>query len=317
MSRPVSLVIPSLLDEELFERSLPPLLAETKRRGLDDEVLVVDDTGQGLVARWLGQHYPTVGVVVRDENGGYGRALTDGVAAARHALVFCMNPDVVVHPSFLEPLIACLEDDEVHSAVPRILLHGDAKTIESATEIRVKKGLGEVGQPGLEGRAAEFEKKVVSVAYAIGGACLLRKSDFLASGCDPIYEPFYWEDVDVGWTAWRSGRRVLYVPESVVEHHHRGTIRNRASEDMVRAMIEKNRLLFQWKFLDSEEEIQEHLAALYRWAVDAWLGDERQELIWIALALQQIEEVRASREQLPPAKRSYAEIRSLSSLEVD
>jgi GT2 family glycosyltransferase len=315
MKQPVSIVVPSLFDPELFDQSLPPLLAELERRDLDDEVLVVDDTGEGLCEPWLAKRYPTVRTLSREENGGYGKALAEGVAAARHALVFCMNPDVVVHEGFLEPLVACLAKKTVHSAVPRILLHGDPERIESVTEIRVRTGLGEVGQPGLEGRAAEFEEETVPVAYAIGGACLLRRDEFVASGCDPLYEPFYWEDVDVGWNAWRQGREVLYAPASVVEHHHRGTIGRRVDEDMVRAMIEKNRLLFQWKFLDTEAEIEEHLAALYRSAVDAWMRDDRQELIWLALALDQLDEVRASREALPAAERTFAEIRALISFE--
>ncbi len=309
MRTPVSIVIPSLFDPELFERSFPPLLAELGRRAVKDEVLVVDDTGDASIEPWMTAHFPTVRILSRDANGGFGKALLDGVRAAKHDLVFCMNPDVVVRPGFLEPLVACLDDPGVHSAVPQILLHGDDDQIESVTEIRIRQGLGEVGQPGLDGRASEFRDAVIPVAYAIGGACLLRQSEF-GLGCDPIYEPFYWEDVDLGWAAWREGREVLYAPQSVVEHHHRGTIKSRTQEGMVRAIIEKNRLLFQWKFLDTPKEIHDHIAALYRLAVDAWLSDERDQLVWLALALDQVDEVRASREALAPAKRNYAEIRA-------
>jgi len=318
VTRPVSIVLPSLFDTGLFERSLPPLLAETARRDVNDEVLVVDDTGDDLLGPWMRERFPTVRILAREENGGFAKALLDGVAAAEHPLVFCMNPDVVVTERFLEPLIECLEDPTVDSAVPQILLHGDREKIESVTEIRIRRGLGEVGQPGLEGRASEFRDKVRPVAYAIGGACMLRRDEFVgAGGCDPIFEPFYWEDVDVGWRAWRAGKSVLYAPASVVEHHHRGTIKGRVKEGLVRAMIEKNRLLFQWKYLDDEDEIREHMAALYRWAIDAWLGDEREELIWLALALDQIQEVAASRERLPAATRGYGEIRSLTSAEAE
>lgn len=149
--------------------------------------------------------------------------------------------------------------------------------------------------------------------YAIGGAMLLRRGEFLDSGgFDPLFEPFYWEDVDLGWSAWRAGRRVLYAPEAVVEHHHRGTIKTRIQADLVRAMIEKNRLLFQWKHLDEPGLIEEHLQALHRWAIDAWIGDEREELIWLALALEQAEEASARRASLPEPERSFSEIQSAS-----
>lgn len=318
MSAPVSIVIPSLFDAELFERSLPPLLAETARRGGGDEVLVVDDTGEDLIRPWMESRFPEVKVLTRDTNGGYGPALHAGIEAASHPLVFSMNPDVVVHEGFLEPLVQALADSSVHSAVPRILLHGDPERIESVTEIRVRNGLGEVGQPGLEGRADEFGEETIPVAYAIGGASLLRREEFLAAGgMDALYEPFYWEDVDLGWSAWRRGQRVLYVPASVVEHHHRGTIKTRVQERMVRAAIEKNRLLFQWKHLDDPQLVQEHLTALYRWAVDAWLRDEREELIWLALAMDQVQDARRARESLPKPERTFDEIRGLSAPERD
>jgi len=318
MTHPVSVVIPSLFDPSMFEEALSRFLEDLARRNAGDEVLVVDDTGDDRLAPWMGEHYPSVRVFARKENGGFSKALLDGVREARHDFVFCMNPDILVHGGFLEPLIEALADPTVHSAVPRILLHGGEDTIESVTELRVRSGLGEVGQPGLEGRADEYCEGVRPVAYGIGGAFLLRRQEFLdEGGCDPIFEPFYWEDVDLGWRAWRAGRRVLYVPSSVVEHHHRGTIKKRVRENFVRAMIEKNRLLFQWKYLDTEEEIAEHIAALYRYAIDAWLSDEREELVWIALALDQVEEVRKSRAGLPPAVRNWRDIRKESSKERD
>ena len=310
----VSIVMPSLFDEELFEMSIPPLIGEMERRDSGDELIVVDDTGEAVIETWMAAHYPSVQVYARAENGGYGQALFDGVNAARHELVFCMNPDVLVHACFLEPLVACLKDASVHSAVPRILLHGDPRRIESVTRIRMRDGLAEVAQPGLEDDAEDYRHETIPVAYAIGGACLLRRDSFLqAGGCDPIYEPFYWEDVDIGWNAWRSGQRVLYVPSSVVEHHHRGTIKTRVRERLVRAAIEKNRLLFQWKHLDTPKAIQEHMAALYRWAIDAWLRDEREELIWLALALEQLDEARASREALVASSLNFDELRKRSS----
>jgi GT2 family glycosyltransferase len=119
--------------------------------------------------------------------------------------------------------------------------------------------------------------------------------------------------VDVGWRAWRAGQRVLYVPASIVEHHHRGTIRSRVSERVVRAAIEKNRLLFQWKYLDTEASVEAHVAALHRWAIDAYLRDEREELVWLALALEQVAEARASREALPPSELDFDRLRELSS----
>jgi len=311
MTRPVSIVVPSLDDIELFRIHMPRLLAELDRRGQDDEVLVVDDTGRDALSGPLGKEFPQVRVVTREENGGFAVALRDGIEAARHQLVFSMNPDVRIRAGFLDPLIAALDDPEVAVVVPQVLLDGDEGKIESLTEMELKDGLIEIHQPGLDEDAKPRTAHEVPVAFAVGGTSLFRREEFLErGGFDPLFAPFYWEDVDWCWYAWRAGRRVAYVPTSIVEHHHRGTIGRLVPKELVRAAQEKNRLLFHWKYLDSPQLLERHTAALYRLIVDAWLEERRDALIWLNLALAQLDEVLAARSGLAAAKRSFEEIRA-------
>jgi GT2 family glycosyltransferase len=311
MTRPVSVVMPSLDDLDLFERHLPALLEELERRSGRDEVVVVDDTGRNVLAAGLAR-WPGVRVVAMPKNAGFARAMTAGIEAARHELVFAMNPDVHVRRGFLDPLVACLSEDDVWAVVPRILLGGRENEIESWAFLRERNGLIELDQPALRGGPEVRALRLAPVAFAVGGACLYRKADFLATGFDPLYEPFYWEDIDFSWAGWRAGKRVLYQPASVVEHQHRGTIGRRVPKDFVRAMVERNRLLFSWKHIDSPELQRRHLAALYRWALDTYLEDRREDLVWLAFALDELQRALASRAKLPPAARDVTEILRLS-----
>jgi GT2 family glycosyltransferase len=307
VTRPVSVVIPSLDDLDLFERHLPPLLEELARRSAMDEVVVVDDTGRDVLAQGLAR-WPEVRVVARPENGGFARAMRSGIEAARHELIFAMNPDVLVRRGFLDPLVACLSEDEVWAVVPRILLGGVEERIESWAFLREKGGLIELDQPALRGAADGRALRLAPVSFAVGGACLYRRADFLATGFDPLYEPFYWEDIDWSWVGWRAGKRVLYQPASVVEHQHRGTIGRRVPKDFVRAMVERNRLLFSWKHIDTPDLERRHLAALYRWALDTYLEDRREDLVWLAFALEELGTALVARARLAPAARSIEEI---------
>jgi len=309
VTRPVTVILPSLDDVDLFERNLPALLEELEGRSLADEVLVVDDTGRDVLAGALRERFPTVRVLARPENGGFARALRTGVEAAKHELLFAMNPDVRVRRGFLDPLVACLAEEDVCAVVPRILLGGAEDKVESLTALVERNGLFEVQQPALAGGAAGAALRLSPVAFAVGGACLFRRSDFLATGgYDPLYEPFYWEDVDWCWSQWKRGKRVLYQPASVVEHHHRGTIGRRVGKDFVRAVIERNRLLFSWKHVDVPELKRRHLAACYRWAIDAFLEDRREDLVWLAYALDSLERVDAARAAQPPAVHDMADL---------
>lgn len=313
MTRPVSVVIPSLDDASLLLRNLEPLVEELDRRALGDEVWVVDDTGRDVLTAPLADAFPTVRVLAHARNLGFAQALKSGIEAAGHELVWSMNPDVRVRSGFLDPLVACLADDDVFAVVPRILLDGDEERVESMTRLVERQGGVRVEQPGLADEHPPYAGYAEPVAFAVGGACLLRRDAFLSTACspaggfDPIFEPFYWEDVDLCFTAWRRGQRVLYQPASVVEHHHRGTIGRVIPPELVRAAQEKNRLLFQWKHLEGDARTRAHLAALYRRALDAWLADDRDELVWLALALEQTREALAAREALSDAPLGFRE----------
>lgn len=302
MSSPrVSIVVPALEDQELLAECLPPLLAEMQHRGMDDELYVVDDTGRDVLSAWAKDHFPGTRVIVREKNGGFGPALLSGARIGTCDYLFAMNPDVIVRPGFLGPLVAALADGGVDAVSPRILLGGDDARPESSCALTIQDGRLRV----VERRPEDHPR---SVPFAVGGAFLTRRIPFLeAGGFDPLCAPFYFEDVDFGLSAWRRGQRILEVPASVVEHHHRGSIGPRVPAELVQAAVEKNRLLVHWKHLDNRVDAHEHLSALWRDALDAGLGDRREELIWMALAIAEMDRVAESRVRVSRTTRSLQE----------
>ncbi|MBI5433251.1 MAG: glycosyltransferase family 2 protein [Planctomycetes bacterium] len=287
MNSPISIVVPAYGDPELALRTLVALQLELNARGGIDEVVVVDDGGGELAAR-LAERFPKARCVARTTNGGFARALTNGIEVAKHALVRALNSDVLVRVGALAPLVEALEDPSVFAAVPRVLLGGDERRVESWVEFACEDGRVRFDQPSLT-RRARAPRRDVDVAFPVGGACLFRKRDFAElGGFDPLFEPFYFEDADLGWRAWRAGKRTRLVVASSVEHRHRGTIGKVASERLVRAAIERNTWLFQWKHL-AASDLAAHVAALEHEALDAWLSEDRERLEWLALALERAE----------------------------
>jgi len=302
MSQRVAVVIPALDDRDLLTQSLPLLIDELEARGCDDELTVVDDTGQDLLAAWIAERFPgRVRVIVRQSCGGFAKALVTGARLGTAELLLCLNPDVRVRPGFLNPLVEAMVDPEVHSVSPRVLLNGDVHQAETHQRMLVDGGRL-VSQPLIPDPDSS---EPLPIPFPLGGAMMVRREEFLAEGgFDPLLAPFYFEDTDLGLTAWRRGRKVLEIPNSVVEHHHRGTIGRVVPENIVRAAIERNRLLVHWKHLDSKAAAHEHYLALYRDALDAGIGDRREELIWMALALEDLEAATASRSGLGSMQRT-------------
>ena len=85
-------------------------------------------------------------------------------------------------------------------------------------------------------------------AYGGGGSCAFDRRKFLElGGFDELLAPFYLEDTDIGYMAWKRGWKVLYQPRSVVYHEHRGTIGKRFSAAQIDLVLKKNFALFCWK----------------------------------------------------------------------
>jgi GT2 family glycosyltransferase len=79
---------------------------------------------------------------------------------------------------------------------------------------------------------------------------------------DELYNPFYWEDIDLSYRAWKAGYKILYDPNVKVEHHHESTIGKYFDERKVLKIAFRNQLIFHWKNLTDKDLIFKHLLNL-------------------------------------------------------
>ena len=317
MSKPVTIVIPALDDRALLAAHLPAVLAELRARNVGDEVVVVDDTGSGVLESWLTQQFPPpatfdaasvdVRCVVRAENGGYAAAARSGVEAAAHDLVYLLNPDVRVEPGFLAPLVAAMEDTHVVAAVGRTVLCGDPSHVETLLVPQWRNGRLVMREHGTRPEDASHEP--AEAAFALGGAALVRRAEFLRQRHDPLYAPFYLEDLDQG-LEWRAqGRRIAYCPDSRASHDHRGSIGPRVPAAWVRLWIERNLLVCAWKHAD-EDLLDEHFQALEERLLDALQHGDRATLTALVLACDDATAAAKARAKRTQPRRSLRDLLS-------
>jgi GT2 family glycosyltransferase len=258
MSRPASIIIPSWNGRTILERNLPSVRAALGAYPGGGEVVVVDDGSTDDTLPYLASAHLWARVVARPANGGFGAAVGDGVRGARHDLLVLLNNDMRVESDFLTPLASALEDEPARFAVVPVIRNRTFGGDEAATICRFRRGLIETLFPerstaGAAGAARE-------VLFACGGAAAFDRRRFLdLGGLDPLFAPFYWEDVDLSWRARKRGLSIVQAPRSVVHHEHGATIGARFEARQVRAVYERNRLLFQWKNLTSPRLTAVHL----------------------------------------------------------
>ena len=240
----VDIVIPNFNGRDLLDRCLFLLDAE--------HVIVVDDASTDGSLEMLREKHPKVKVIARKENGGFSAAANDGIRAAQSDLVLLLNNDVEVAPGFLEPIVPMFADESVFAVCPRTILPTRGNLDEGA-----KTGFWHHGLLYTDQR--QGVKETIPILYPNGCAAVCRRSMLESlGGFDEAYSPFYWEDVDLGYRAWKRGWKSLYQPLSTVHHQHSASI-SRIDAKRTETIKARNSLLFIWRNIEDEGLMRSHV----------------------------------------------------------
>jgi GT2 family glycosyltransferase/glycosyltransferase involved in cell wall biosynthesis len=240
-----SIIIPNWNGRELLEQCLPSVVEAVRSDGWDHEIIVVDNHSTDDSVRFLKANYPEVKVLELDRNRGFAGGCNAGAAASQNEIIVFLNNDMIVDRGFLRPLLDGFSDERVFAVSSQIYFWDAEKRREETGQTRgfFKLGFLQVvhDEPGDADRTRP-------VFYAGGGSSAFDRDKFLAlGGFDELFQPFYWEDTDVSYRAWKRGWKVLYEPRSVVHHKHRGTIGKTYDADFTHKAINRNHFLFMWK----------------------------------------------------------------------
>ncbi|MFZ5366027.1 MAG: glycosyltransferase family 2 protein [Patescibacteria group bacterium] len=236
----VSIVIPNWNGRKLLEKNLPSVLA-TKPA----EVIVVDDASPDNSNEFLEKNYPQIKIVKHKKNLGFAVSCNDGVEAAQSEVIALLNLDVVPEKDLLEFVLPHFQDPKVFA----VSFHEPAW---SWAKISWRKGFIE-HEPGPKTKKAHIS------AWASGGSAAFRKDIWESlGGFDEIYYPFYWEDVDLGYRAWKRGYKIMWEPKAIVHHKHEAIIGKHFSKEYIDFISERNRLLFIWKNITDFKMIMKH-----------------------------------------------------------
>ncbi|HVW83673.1 MAG TPA: glycosyltransferase, partial [Bryobacteraceae bacterium] len=269
-TRAASLVIPNWNGVDLLRRFVPSWI-EAIRNHPGSEIIVVDNGSTDGSAAWLAANYPEVRVLALEKNLGFGGGSNAGFTAARNDVVVLLNSDMRVEPDFLEPLLAGFTDETVFAVSCQIFLGDKTKRRE---ETGLTEGWWQDGGLRVSHREDPAVDTLFPCFYGGGGSCAFDRRKFLSlGGFDELLAPFYLEDTDIGFLAWKRGWKVLYQPASVVHHEHRGTIGKRFSTDYIQSVLQKNFVLFAWKNIHGWNRLAGHFVFSFAGAlVSGWSG---------------------------------------------
>jgi GT2 family glycosyltransferase len=245
-----TIVIPNWNGAEKLRKNLPQVIEVARLEGIQ-QIIVVDDKSSDDSLEVL-QEFPEVQVVKRTKNGGFSSCVNTGVMAVKTDFVVLLNTDAIPQKGFLKFAIPHFTNEKVFSVSCRA---GDG----SWSWAKFENGYFWHGM----GEATDQSHQTL---WSSGGGGIFRVSIWNElGGLDELYNPFYEEDVDLGYRATKRGYINIWEPKSVVEHYKEpGVIATHFKKETVAKTAQRNQLIFMWKNITSEKLFLEHRSALTR-----------------------------------------------------
>ncbi|MEF2977755.1 glycosyltransferase family 2 protein [Subtercola sp. YIM 133946] len=184
------------------------------------EVVIVLNGATGEVRQTIAEGVSGARLVDLAHNVGFGGGCNAGASVSRGEYIVFLNDDTIVEPNWLRTLHAAAADAPEVGAVASVLLNVDGTLQEAGSRVREDTGTVQFGR-GLTLAEAEARGLLVvrSIDYGSAAAVLVRASAFRElSGFDPVYEPAYFEDVDLQFRLKAAGYDVVLEPAARVVH---------------------------------------------------------------------------------------------------
>jgi O-antigen biosynthesis protein len=256
-----SVVIPNWNGKDLLAKYLPSVVAALAGNPAN-EIVVVDNGSTDGSAEFVRAAFPQVKLVALPANLGFGGGSNAGFRTASNDIVVLLNSDMRVAEDFLAPLLEGFADPLVFAVSCQIFFSDPGKLRE---ETGLTQAWWQDGSLRVRHRIDPAVDCLFPCFYGGGGSCAFDRRKFLdLGGFDHLLAPFYLEDTDLGYMAWKRGWKVLYQPRSVVYHEHRGTIGKRFSEEYIQTVLKKNFILFCWKNIHEWPRLLSHF--FFAWA---------------------------------------------------
>lgn len=249
MEKGISVVIPNYNGKHLLKKNLP--LVVKNCHGC--EIIVVDDASTDGSVDFLKHKFRNVRVIKQSKNNGFAITANLGVEKAKSPFVLLLNSDVSPRQNFLKTAIKHFKNEKLFAIGLLDYSHENGKIlVKGRGGIKFKRGLF-IHYPAFIERGATF--------WVSGGSGLFNRDKFLQlGGFDPIFKPFYWEDIDLSFRAWRAGYSCIFEPLAKVDHYHEeGAITTQKSQFYIQTVSYKNQFIFTWKNISNYLWALEHL----------------------------------------------------------
>ncbi|HSV94393.1 MAG TPA: glycosyltransferase family 2 protein [Spirochaetia bacterium] len=249
MKPSIDIVIPSYNGKYLLEKHLPEVIKFSDDAG----IIVVDDGSCDGTPEYLKEKFPQVICLHHKKNVGFSKSMNIGIRHSKADFIVFLNNDVYPKKGYLEKAIQYFSDKNIFG-----VSFNEEKSswpVASWFDGKFQFTNGE-------------DKSIPHCSGWLSGGSAMVRGDLLKKigSFNEIYSPGYWEDIDLGWRAWKNGYKIVWVPDSHVIHHHESSF-SKLNPDFVSMIKQRNELLFIWQNFSENKFTSSHLKFLFTYSL--------------------------------------------------
>ncbi|RJQ25335.1 glycosyltransferase family 2 protein [Candidatus Parcubacteria bacterium] len=258
----IDIIIPNYNGLRLVEKNLPLVIDRVKDfNGVS--IVIVDDCSsrdefekiKELITSLSDIDPKTKIELIRNEkNLGFSSSINKAALKSNADYLVFLNTDVIPEKDFLKAAIEDMMEDNNLFGIGFL-----DKSIEGEKTILRGRGVGAWKRGFLIHKRGEVDRD--NTLWISGGSCLVNAKVFKKlGGFDNIYNPFYWEDIDLSYRAQKAGFNILFEKRSEVVHKHfEGAIKKYYSGFQIKTYAYRNQFIFIWKNITDLSLVLSHI----------------------------------------------------------
>lgn len=295
----LEIIIPNFNGFDLIKKNFPMVLAALGDEK-DIEIIIVDDGSKKEEQEALNEFINKINkdskihvrLLLFERNVGFSSNVNRAALRSNSDLLIFLNSDAVPEKGFLKFLLPHFTDAALFGVGMM------DKSIEGEKIILRGRGITYWKKGMLFHGKGEVDK--TNTSWVSGGSSIVRTELFKKlGGFDSLYDPFYWEDIDLSYVARKAGYKILFEPKSIIVHSHfEGSIKKHYKEKDVTEISYRNQLIFIWKNITDTPFVISHLFLLPYYVARALLHFDIAFLKGFLLAVQRLPDIMKHREEI-------------------
>ena len=245
----ISVVIPNYNGRKLLEENLPFVYEALDSSGiLEYEVIIIDDASKDSSVAFVKDAYPSIQLIENQINLGFSATTNKGIRKAKKELVLILNTDVQLGNGYFKKLLPYFKELNTFG-VMGVIKEMDSEEIQVGPKF-AGYSYGKIS-PG-KNYLPKSDKQTYTF-YLSGANALINREKLIEIGLfNESFDPYYYEDVDLGIRAWRLGYSLFFEKEAVCRHLKSATIKKEGNKK-IKITYKRNKFILHYLQLNGIE----------------------------------------------------------------